>query len=180
LEIDPAAAADAVRARAACGLGGPVSITKQLGREELRGGAASGAVMSAADAEEASWRGFCMPNLQLVKPRPQGSGGLAAAGAASRNAPAGVSFANQLGRLPAVSTGWTAAVTAGHETGDVDAGLYDPRHEVAVWPTAAAAHFTFASRPTLGGNNCSSMPAVNVGNVNPATTAVAAEHTHRL
>lgn len=140
LQLDAAAAADAVRSRAIAGAVGSgthstglINLQLQLGRAELRGSAAGVDVVSAADADAAAWIGFYTdprrPDVQ--KPR----------------LPGAVGFERQLSRAAVgANAAAAAAPEVGKETGDVDGGVYQPRL-AAVWPAAAAAGFTSAARP---------------------------------
>jgi hypothetical protein len=141
LQLDAAAAADAVRSRAIAGAVGSgfgvgagfINLQRQLGREELRGSAAGTSVLSAADVEAASWIGYYMDHRRPDAQKPR--------------VPGVLGFEQQLRRAAvAANAAATAAPEAGKETGDVDGGVYEPRLG-AVWPAAAAAGFTSAARP---------------------------------
>jgi hypothetical protein len=109
-------------------------LQRQLGREELRGSAAGTNVVSAADIEAASWIGVYQDpkKPEVCKPR----------------VPGVLGFERQLSRAAvAANAAAVAVLELGKETGDVDAGVYEPRL-AAVWPAAAVAGFTSAARPT--------------------------------
>lgn len=136
--LDPAAAADAIRSRAVAGAGtgcgsGLVNLKHQLGRDELRGSAAGAHTMSAADLEAASWIDYhyCPTKPDTTKPyRARGAG-----------------FEQQISRAAVYANAAAVpSVSSGLETGDVDAGVYDPKPHLAVWPAAVAAGFTTAAK----------------------------------
>jgi hypothetical protein len=82
LQLDAAAAADAVRCRAVAGAvssgfgagAGFINLQRQLGREELRGSAAGINVLSAADVEAASWIGYYMDPRRPDAHKPRAPG----------------------------------------------------------------------------------------------------------
>lgn len=157
IELNPAAAADAIRSRAIAGsvVGfdhsisnprqGLVNLHCQLGRDDVRGSAAGDYVVSAADVEAASWRDYINPGKGMQMTNPVAARALG--------------FEKQLSRLAAYRI--TAAVpecTAGVDTDDIDAGVYEPKPAKAVWPAAAAAHFGSAVRMVTAAAAAAELP----------------------
>lgn len=146
LELNPTAAADAVRSRAIAGsvvgfegVGSPwrglVNLECQLGRDEVRGSVAGAGVASAADLEAASWRDYINPSKGLGMTHSSGA--------------RVIRFDKQLSRFAArANAAAEPEQQQGLETGDLDGGVYQPRPAAAVWPAAAAAGFGSAARGT--------------------------------
>lgn len=146
MELDPAAAADALRSRTIAGSAGGfagisshgkglVNLDWQLGRHDVRGSAAGANVKSAADVEAASWRGYVNPDSGMAISKP----------ANIRLLP----FDKQSNRLAQrANAASVAGQQRGLETGDLDGGVYNPRPAAAVWSTVAAGRFGTAAKGT--------------------------------